>query len=77
MTLGGRNGRVRAPGAGRYTPTFIYNFLGLERYTIASSQRLPKGECIIHFDFAYDGGGMGKGGTGALSINGEKVGEGP
>lgn len=57
-------------------PTFHYNFLGLERYTIASSQPLPAGPSTISFDFAYDGGGMGKGGTGTLTINGSKVGEG-
>ena len=57
-------------------PTFHYNWLGLERYTITSSEPLPKGKCTIRFDFAYDGGGMGKGGTGTLSVNGKKVGEG-
>ena len=43
---------------------------------IASSESLPRGASTIRFDFAYDGGGMGKGGTGTLSINGRKVGEG-
>jgi arylsulfatase len=28
------------------------------------------------FDFAYDGGGFGKGGNGTLSVNGNKVAEG-
>ncbi len=32
--------------------------------------------CTIGFDFAYDGGGAGKGGTGTLSVNGSKVAEG-
>ncbi len=27
----------------------------------------------IAYDFAYDGGGLGKGGTGTLSVNGKKV----
>ena len=57
-------------------PTFQYNFLGLQRYTIASSEPLPKGECTIRFDFVYDGGGAGKGGTGTLSVNGERFAEG-
>ena len=56
--------------------TFIYNFLGLERSTITSSEPLPQGSCSIRFDFAYDGGGMGKGGTGTLSVNDTKVAEG-
>ena len=57
-------------------PTFHYNWLGLEQYTITSSEPLPKGKCAIRFDFAYDGGGVGKGGMGTLSVNGKKVGEG-
>ena len=30
---------------------------------------------MVRFDFAYDGGGEGKGGTGTLLINGKKLGE--
>jgi hypothetical protein len=64
-----------APGLnGR--PTFIYNFLGLVRYTIESSEPLPMGACAIGFEFAYDGGRVVKGGTGTLSVNGQNVGEG-
>jgi hypothetical protein len=37
---------------------------------------VSRGKCTVSFDFAYDGGGMGKGGTGTLSINGRKVDEG-
>lgn len=55
---------------------FQYNWLGVERYTIASLELLPKGQCMIRFDFAYDGGGTGKGGTGTLSVNGKQVAEG-
>ena len=40
------------------------------------AEPLPQGECTIVFDFAYDGGGPGKGGTGTLSVNGETVAEG-
>ena len=57
-------------------PTFHYNYVNLERYTITSSEALPRGKSTIRFDFAYDGGGLGKGGTGTLSVNGKKVGEG-
>ncbi|MGI9272277.1 MAG: arylsulfatase [Woeseiaceae bacterium] len=57
-------------------PTFHSNYLSLERYTITSSEALPQGASTIQFDFAYDGGGLGKGGTGTLSINGQTVGEG-
>ena len=58
-------------------PTFIYSWLGLEKYTIASSEPLPTGSCTIRFDFdfdfAYDGGGAGKGGTGTLSVSEKTV----
>ena len=57
-------------------PTFHSNYLSLERYTVTSSEALPKGNSTIQFDFAYDGGGLGKGGTGSLFINDKKVGEG-
>lgn len=57
-------------------PAYDYNWLGLQRFTIASSKKLPAGKSTIKFEFAYDGGGMGKGGNGTLYINDEKVGEG-
>ena len=57
-------------------PTFTYNWLGRELYTITSPESLPTGKCTIRFDFAYDGGGAGKGGTGTLSVNGTNVAEG-
>ncbi|MGI9625645.1 MAG: arylsulfatase, partial [Longimicrobiales bacterium] len=57
-------------------PTFHFNYLSLELYTIASSVDLPQGLSTIRFDFDYDGGGVGQGGTGTLSINGNVVGEG-
>lgn len=57
-------------------PAYDYNFLGLQRFTVASSKKLPAGKSTIRFEFAYDGGGMAKGGLGTLFINDEKVGEG-
>ena len=38
--------------------------------------RCPPGKATIRFEFAYDGGGLGKGGTGTIFVNGEKVAEG-
>jgi arylsulfatase len=43
---------------------------------IASGKRLTPGKHAIAFDFAYDGGGVGKGGQGTLTVDGEKVAEG-
>jgi arylsulfatase len=57
-------------------PTYTYNFLGLKRSTIAGKQRLPAGKATIRYEFAYDGGGIGKGGTGTLFVNGQRVAEG-
>lgn len=57
-------------------PTYTYNWLGLQQYTVAGTQAMPAGKATIRFEFAYDGGGMGKGGTGTLFVNGKKVAEG-
>jgi arylsulfatase len=55
---------------------YDYNFLGMERYTVASLESLKPGSHKVKFDFAYDGGGIGKGGTGTLYIDGKQVGQG-
>jgi arylsulfatase len=47
-----------------------------ERTTIAATRPLAAGRATIRFEFAYEGGGQGKGGTGTLFVNGEKVAEG-
>jgi arylsulfatase len=85
VPAGGAKGTVIAQG-GRFggwslyvkdgVPAYEYNFLGLQRTTIAATRPLAAGKNTIRFDFAYDGGGPGKGGTGTLFVNGEKVGEG-
>jgi len=55
---------------------YCYNWFNKERYTIESPNRVPAGKATLRFDFAYDGAGVGKGGTGRLYVNGEKVAEG-
>jgi len=54
-------------------PGYDYNFLGLERTTIMSPDALPAGDATIRFEFAYDGGGLGQGGTGTLFVNDVQV----
>jgi arylsulfatase A-like enzyme len=55
-------------------PEFMYNFLGLERYVVSCSKKLPMGITTVKFQFDYDGGGIGKGGSGTLFVNDKKVG---
>lgn len=55
---------------------YDYNFIGMERTTIKADQKLSSGKHTVKFDFAYEGGGPGKGGIGTLFIDGKKVGEG-
>jgi arylsulfatase len=79
---GGANGVILAQ-AGRFggwslyikdgKPAYAYNWLGLQQYTIASEQALSPGKSTIRFEFAYDGGGVGKGGTGTLFVNEQNV----
>lgn len=57
-------------------PAFTYNYLGLGSTTIMSTKAMAPGKHTIVYDFAYAGGGPGKGGVGTLSIDGIKVGEG-
>jgi arylsulfatase A-like enzyme len=79
---GGSNGVILAQ-AGRFggwslylkdgKPTYTYNWLGLKRYTVTAERALPAGNATIRFEFVYDGGGVGKGGTGKLYVNGKNV----
>jgi len=80
----GANGVILAQG-GRFggwslyfkdgKPVYTYNFLGLQRFTVASAQAVPAGKATIRLAFAYDGG-LGKGGLGTLYVNDKKVAEG-
>ena len=54
-------------------PTYTYNFLGLKRFTITAKNPVPSGKATICYEFAYDGGGLGKGGLGTIFVNGKKV----
>jgi arylsulfatase len=57
-------------------PSYVYNFLGQERFTIAAPDAISPGKHQLRFEFAYDGGGLGKGGVGTLLVDGAKVAEG-
>jgi arylsulfatase len=71
-TIGGRFG-----GYGLYLlkgkPVFSYNLLAVEHFRWEGTDALAPGNHTIMFDFKYDGGGLGKGGTGVLSVDGKEV----
>ena len=54
-------------------PTFVYNFLSVERTAFAAKDPLPKGKTKLVVDFDYDGGGMGRGGQITMKANGKVV----
>ena len=53
----------------------VYNFGGLQRTDVSSPAALPQGRHTVLYEFAYDGGAPGSGGTSRLSVDGKKVGE--
>lgn len=57
-------------------PAYCYNLFGLERYKIYGETDIPAGEHQVRMEFTYDGGGLAKGGTVTLYLDGEQVGEG-
>jgi arylsulfatase len=57
-------------------PAYCYNLFGLQRFKVYGEQPIPAGEHQVRMEFAYDGGGMAKGGTVSLYLDGGKVGEG-
>jgi arylsulfatase A-like enzyme len=57
-------------------PEFTYNYLGLQSYTIATSQPLKPGKHTLVYDFKWDGGKPGAGGTGTITVDGTKSAEG-
>ena len=57
-------------------PSYEYNYFTVERFKIAGKDRLTPGKHTIQFEFKYDGGGVGKGGTGTLFVDGKEVAKG-
>jgi arylsulfatase A-like enzyme len=82
---GGVNGTIIAQGGALggwsfYTKEgrlkFVYNLLGIKSFPTEATEPVPPGKHQVRAEFAYDGGGLGKGGTVSLYNDGEKVGEG-
>jgi len=55
---------------------YCYNFVGVQRSYAESGSPLAPGEHQVRMEFAYAGGGLGKGGMATLYVDGKKVGEG-
>jgi arylsulfatase len=85
---GGANGVILTQG-GRFggwclymkdgKPVYTYNYLGLERFTVAAPGAIPKGAATVVLDFAYEGKNkedVGKGGNVTISVNGKTVAKG-
>ena len=55
---------------------YCYNFCGLQQFFVEGDRTIPAGVHQVRMEFAYDGGGLAKGGTVSLFIDGQKTGEG-
>jgi len=55
---------------------YCYNWGGFKTFIIESKDPLPAGQHQVRMEFAYAGGGLGKGGKVTLYTDGKKVGEG-
>ncbi len=55
---------------------YCYNWGGFKKFFVESRDTLPAGQHQVRMEFAYAGGGPGKGGKVTLYTDGKKVGEG-
>jgi arylsulfatase len=55
---------------------YCYNLLGIHYFYVESKDPLPAGQHQVRMEFAYAGGGLGKGGTATLFVDGKQVGQG-
>jgi arylsulfatase len=82
---GGANGVIVAQGGAfggfsLYTkegrPAFCYNLFGLQQFKTYGEAPISSGVHQVRMEFAYDGGGLGKGGEVTLYVDGTSVGAG-
>jgi arylsulfatase len=55
---------------------YFYNFLGMVHSEVTATSKLPAGKHQVRMEFTYDGGGIGKGASIALYVDGKKVADG-
>ena len=67
-----RLGAVRQGRAAK----FVYNVLGMQEFITEATQPIPAGAHQVRVEFAYDGGGLGKGGNVTLYSTASAVGTG-
>lgn len=56
--------------------TFVYNVLGIQEFAVEADRAIPEGTHQVRMEFAYDGGGLAKGGDVTLYYDGEAAGAG-
>jgi arylsulfatase len=55
---------------------FVYNVLGIHEFATEAETPMPAGNQQVRMEFAYDGGGLAKGGNVTLYYDGQPVGAG-
>jgi arylsulfatase A-like enzyme len=85
LPVGGASGVIIAQG-GRFggwalyakdgRAKFVYNALGIHAFAVEADSPVPAGTHQLRMEFAYDGGGLAKGGTVTLFTDGTPVGSG-
>ena len=55
---------------------FVYNTLGIQQFATTADTPIPAGTHQVRMEFAYDGGGLAKGGDVSLYYDGQPVGTG-
>jgi arylsulfatase A-like enzyme len=71
---GGTNGWSLYAQGGKLK--FCYNLLGVKLTFVEGTKPIPSGKHQVRMGFKYDGGGLAKGGTVSLYVDGKKDGEG-
>jgi arylsulfatase len=76
-TIGGRHGGwALLMQDGKPAFAYAYSNQPEHKYRIVSDRPLTPGPHVVRFVFKYDGGGIGKGATGTLFVDGQSVAEG-
>ena len=55
---------------------YCYNLGGIQQFFVEATSPLPAGDHQVRMEFAYAGGGLGKGGKVTLYLDGKQIGEG-